>query len=396
MRGNKREAGHGSFRVSGLVTVAGAVMMLLAIGTMGCGGGGNSGVAPFAGVWVANSMVPTDALHFPGTDFVIAGAFPFPPIPRLTSPFVAPQDTLFRPGNNFWVVDGGNGRGFGAAVSRFLFNQVASLNTTPAPAPNLILKALVGPVNFQFPQFAAFDAAGNLWVSDSAANAIFKFSRAQLLLASGIGLTPAAVLTNGRVGPQAFSAPLGIAFDSAGNLWVANNFAGPLVVSNIVEISQTALSVAAGVTPVLPRTVLNSRPVPGGLPSIANPWGILFDSSGNMWFTNEQLAVSGCSGTVVKFAAGSFTGLGSVSPAPAVVIGQTAVGGSSSLCDPNGITMNRAGNIVVANAAGNSLAEYTASQITSSGNPTPHTFVVGLATLLNGPAGLTYGPVSLK
>jgi hypothetical protein len=35
-----------------------------------------------------------------------------------------------------------------------------------------------------------------------------------------------------------------------------------------------------------------------------------------------------------------------------VVITQTAVGGTSSLCDPNGITMNKAGNIVVANAGG--------------------------------------------
>ena len=147
---------------------------------------------------------------------------------------------------------------------------------------------------------------------------------------------------------------------------------------------------------MFPRTVLQSRPVPGGLPTINNPWGILFDSSGNMWFTNEQLSVSACSGTVVQFAAGSFTGLGSVSPAPAVVIGQTAVGGSSSLCDPNGITMNKAGNIVVANAGGDSLAEYRASQITSSGNPTPHTFVIGATTLLAGPAGLTYGPVTLK
>lgn len=204
------------------------------------------------------------------------------------------------------------------------------------------------------------------------------------------------MLTNPVVGPQAFNAPLGITFDNAGNLWVANNFAGPLTVSTIVEISQAVLSVAGGVTPVLPRTVLDSRPGPGGLPTINNPWGILFDGSGNMWFTNEQLSVSACSGTVVEFAAGTFTGPGAVTPAANVVIGPTAISGTSSLCDPNGITMNTAGNRVVANAAGNSLAQYTASQITSSGNTLPHTFIVGAATLLRAPTGLTFGPITLR
>jgi hypothetical protein len=74
----------------------------------------------------------------------------------------------------------------------------------------------------------------------------------------------------------------------------------------------------------------------------------------------------------------------------------TAVGATSSLCDPNGITMNGAGDIVVANAVGNSLAYYTASQIISSGALKPQTFIVGAATLLNAPTGLVFGPLSLQ
>lgn len=141
-----------------LFAAVGAVMALVAVGGLGGCGGGNTGVKPFAGVWVANSGTPR-VQHYLGTDFTVAGTFPFPPLPVLTSPFVSPQDTLFGPGNNFWVVDGGTGHGAGAAVFRFLFNQIASLNTTPAPAPNLILKALAGPVNFQFPRFAPSTAA---------------------------------------------------------------------------------------------------------------------------------------------------------------------------------------------------------------------------------------------
>ncbi len=387
----------GRFGITGLLIAGGAALALMAAAIGGCGGG-NTGVAPLAGVWVANSGTPR-AQHYAGLDFRLTGTFAFPPLPIMTTPFLSPQDTLFGPGNNFWVVDGGTNpaTGTGAAVYRFLFNQMISLNTTPNPPPNFVIKTLTGPIGFLFPQFAAFDGSGNMWVSDSAANAIFKFSVAQLAGASGIAITPAAVLTN--VAPpaaQAFNGPLGIAFDGAGNLWVANNNASVATPSTIVEISAATLGAASGVTGVLPTTVLLSSVIPGGLPTINNPWGILFDGKGNMWFTNEQLSVSACSGSVVEFASGSFTGPGPVTPAPAVVIGQAAVSGATSLCDPNGITMNSAGDIVVANAAGDSLSQYTAAQITPSGNTIPHTFIIGAATLLNAPTGLTFGPVSLK
>lgn len=268
MRGIKSEAGNRGFRVSGLAAGLGGIMILVAIGALGCGGGGNSGVAPFAGVWVANSGAPA-VLHYPGADLNFGGTFPYPPIPRLNSAlFVAPQDTLFDSNNNLWVVDGGanDGKGTGAAVFRFLFNQVISLNTNSAPAPNFIIKALLGGTTFLFPQFAAFDAAGDLWVSDSVANVIFKFRAAQLSSASGVGLTPAAILTNiAPPAPQAFKGPLGIAFDGAGNLWVDNN-----VGTTVVEIAAAVLNAAAGTTGVLPQTVLNSDGA--AIPSINNPW----------------------------------------------------------------------------------------------------------------------------
>jgi streptogramin lyase len=167
--------------------------------------------------------------------------------------------------------------------------------------------------------------------------------------------------------------------------------------TTIVQIAAAVVNGAVGVTAVAPATVLASTvPPPGGLPTINNPWGIVFDISGNMWITNEQLSISACSGSVVEFTKAAIGGGGLLTPAANVVITQTAVGGTNSLCDPNGITMNKNGNIVVANAAGNSLAEYTASQITNSGNLTPHTLITGAGTLLNAPTGLTFGPLTLR
>jgi len=386
--GTRREANHGRLSGRRMVAAVGAVMMLLAVGAVGCGGG-NSGTLPLAGVWVANSGTPR-VQHYTGTDFGFNGSIAFPPVPVLNSAFVSPQDTLFDANNNLWVVDGGNpATGRGQAVYRFLFNQVISLNTTSNPPPNFVITTLGGVVKFAFPQFAAFDAAGDLWVSDSGANAIFKFSTAQLSTGAGFSGTPAAVLTNAAPpAPATFNGPLGIAFDASGNLWVENNGG-----TTIVQIAAGVINTAVGVTAVAPATVLLSNvPPPGGLPTINNPWGIVFDISGNMWITNEQLSIGACSGSVVEFTKAAIAGGGVLTPAANVVITQTA----NSLCDPNGITMNKSGNIVVANAAGNSLAEYTASQITNSGNPTPHTLIIGAGTLLNAPTGLTFGPLTLQ
>jgi hypothetical protein len=405
MRETKSKARH--IRLTGLITAVGAVMILIAIGSIGCGGGGGSGVTvPFAGVWVANGAAPTNVLHFPGADFSAGGNLPYPPTPRLTTTFVTPQDTLFDSSANMWVVDGGDGTGVGAAVYRFLFSQLTNLKSIPNPTPNFLIKAISGAPKFTFPQFAAFDSAGNLWVSDSATNpiakdemgAIFKFSTAQLGSGAGFSGTPAAVFTNPAVGPGIFNGPIGIAFDSSGNMWVNNNGAGTPSGTTIVEIAAAVVNAASGVsTPAIATTLTTNIPPPGGLATINNPWGILFDSSGNMWITNEQLSVAvppACSGSVVEFTQAAISGGGIITPPANVVITQTTVAGRSSLCAPMGITMNAAGDIVVSNFGW--LSQYDASQITSTGNPAPHTLVAGLATLLNLPAGLTYGPLSLR
>lgn len=377
-------------RMYAVLAVVGAVVMA-AVVAVGCGSS-TSNIFPFAGVWVANGG-GASVLHFAGNEISDAGGvFNIPPKTLLNSSvLVSPQDTLFDNSGGLWVVDGGlnDGHGTGAAVYLFNAAQLASLNSQSAPSPVFIIAALPGtPAFFNFPQFAAFDAAGNLWVSDAGNSVIFEFTRAQLMSASGVATAPAATLVGTPAG--VFNGTLGIAFDASGNLWVANNGG-----TTIVEIAAAAVASATGVTPVTPITVLNGSVV-GGLATINNPWGILFDKNGNLWFTNEQLGVSACAGSIVEFTAASIGGGGIITPAPDVVIAPTAIGGTASLCDPNGISMNSAGNITIANAANDSLAEYTAAQITTGGAIVPNLFVVGGATGLSGPAGLSYGPLSLQ
>ena len=373
-----------------LFGAVGAVVALLAAVAVGCGSSSSS-IAPFAGVWVANGG-GANVEHFSGNEIsVLAGVFNLPPTTFLnTKVFTSPQDTTFDSSGTMWVVDGGknDGLGTGAAVFAFVAAQLAHLNSQPAPAPGVIVKPVVGVNNlFNFPQFAAFDTAGNLWVSDSANNAIFEFTATQIK-------SPLVASTNAVLVSAGFNGPLGIAFDGTGNLWICNN--GGTTIVEIAAAVVNAASASGGTVTVTPATTLNSDGL--ATPSINNPWGILFDGSGNMWFTNEQLTppTGDPNGTVVEFTATSIAGGGALTPAPNVTLHATSVGGTTSFGDPNGISMNSAGNITVANAGNSSLAEFTAAQITTTGSPVPHVFFVGAATTLIGPTGLTYGPLSLQ
>ncbi len=370
----------GGARWAGLLA---GVLAVMAAVVIGCGSGGGSNIAPFAGVWVANPGGP-DVLHFSGAQInQFRGVFNLPPATLLTTRFISPQDTLFDSAGGLWVVDGGSGRGAAAAVYNFAAAQLANLNSNSAPTPAFVATA---PFNFVFPQFAAFDGAGNLWVTDSGGNQILEFTKEQLASPTHVATSPNAVLSS-----LSFSAPLGMAFDAAGNLWVANNGTTP----SIIEIAAATLAAASGPTAVVPIKVLTSTLV-DGFQTINNPWGMLFDVNGNLWFTNEQSNVGVCSGTIVEFTAAALAAPGIfIAPPPNVVITPASAGGNMSLCDPNGIAMNSAGDITVANAGNNSLAEYTAQQLMSSGATVPNLLVVGVATTLQSPAGLVYGPLSL-
>jgi len=94
-----------------------------------------------------------------------------------------------------------------------------------------------------------------------------------------------------------------------------------------------------------------------------NPRGIVFDSTGNMYVTNQS------SGQIVEVPSG---GMGSV-----VV---------SGLNFPNGITMDSSGNLFVTNGQGNSIDEIATSGGTVvSSTPTPF-----ITTGLNNPVGIAY------
>jgi len=277
---------------------------------------------------------------------------------------------------NLWVIDGGNtsvGGTAAPAVEKFPYSVFFKLKHKKFPPLPKIRIFFSG---FVFPQQAAFDAPGNLWVSDSGANAIYGFNPAQL--AAGGAQTPLSI-TSSSLFP--FRIPRGMAFDSSGNLLVANSGDDSIFKFNASTLPSPATT--TGVVALTPNVILSDN----GANSIQAPWGLGLDGAGSLWSSNANPP-----STVVKFAK---TDLGVTgSPDPAVKLSPTTDSmGNTTLTAPNGIAFDNLGNLVVINSATPfSIAYFSTGQLTTGGALVPNTLLVGNNTTLNAPAGCTVGP----
>ena len=156
----------------------------------------------------------------------------------------------------------------------------------------------------------AFDASGDLWVSNYANNTLVEFTASQLT-ASG-SPTPAVTLS-ARGGSLA--GPDSLAFDSSGDLWAAN--AGN---STVVEYAPSQLT-TNGSAPT-PAATLSST----ATHSLDSPVGLAFDPSGNLWVSDDS------NNSLVEFAPGQ---LATGSPTPTATIVGTATG----IDEPGGIAI---------------------------------------------------------
>jgi ligand-binding sensor domain-containing protein len=261
-------------------------------------------------------------------------------------------------------------------------------------------RRIVQPPDLDGPKAIAFDASGNLWVSltrtpvqDTVLPAIFEYTVAQL--------DSAAPTPHVTIADTSLTLVGGLAFDSAGDLWVAS-------VDNCAIVEYRA---GQFTSPSLELTRQCQSPVIG-------PQTIAFDARGNLWvgdlFTGTiyeyPRAVLATTGTVttppaiiitlpshVLPAAIAFDGRGNlwVVSNDSTVIDYTT---STTLSIPGthlvSLAFDASGNLWLANfgtsPATSTVDELSAAQLGGSGVVTPVTVIRSGSGTVNQPTGLAF------
>src|SRR6185437_10860724 len=215
----------------------------------------------------------------------------------------------------------------------------AQLGAGGSPTPAITLSGSA----INTPYALAFDARGNLWVGNNVPGTIVEFTPAQR--AAGGTPTPVTTLVDTVQGGSA--EPGGLAFDTAGNLWVANN-----LVSMIVKYPVGQLH-TGGVATV---TISGS--------GLEWPEEIAFDNRGNLWVANT--AVDNGHGSIVEFPASALASSGS----PNVAVTLRPPGAQFGPI-VTGVAFDRSGDLWYTELSSYSLGEYTMAQLAGGGDPTP-------------------------
>jgi hypothetical protein len=337
------------------------------------------------GLWIANGKT---VIEYNPSDLNNGVGATVPNFTLSSSAFGNPQGVTFDAAGNLWVTDPAgivNGAAT-PAIFGFSVSQLAALGTNSAPIPVVAITSS----SLEFPDQSVFDEAGNLWITDHTNNTVVVFAASQLAT-QGVttNANPALIITSAD-----FNGPLGIAFDSSGDLWVANNGLVPDTTGTSSSAGTTIVEILAANVPALPESgFLNQSDLTpdvtlsdDGQASIQAPWALRFDSSGNLWSSN-----SNAPSTLVEFAKADLGATGS--PVPAVIISPGTESGDATLDSPHGMCFDDIGNVAAVSSAGAfGLAYYAQSQLTT-GSPTPATFIVGSATTLDAPNGCTFGSV---
>ncbi len=234
------------------------------------------------------------------------------------------------------------------------------------------------------PSGIALDSAGNLYIADTLNNRVRKVSNGIITTVAGNG----SLGFSGDNGPavSAQLIPVGVAVDSAGNLYIAdgNN-------NRVRKVANGVISTVAG----------NGTPFfsgDNGAATLASltPGGIAVDTAGNLYIadvTNNRIRKV-TNGIITTIAGSPGSG------APGNFGGDGGPATSAQLSQPRGISLDSFGNIYIADAANNRVRKITNGVITtvagsgSTGGPGGLGGDNGPATsaLLSQPTSLAIGP----
>jgi len=176
---------------------------------------------------------------------------------------------------NLWVADFGNSRilqykpPFAASMNASLVLGQADFTSGAGATTNSGLRG---------PESIAFDARGDLWVSDTYNNRVLEFEPpfANGMTASVVIGQADFVSSGTATTASGLSFPTGLAFDSSGNLWIGDTDNSRVLQFQPPFASSMNASLALGQASFTTNTAATTQ---NGL---SRPFGLTFDSSGNL------------------------------------------------------------------------------------------------------------------
>jgi sugar lactone lactonase YvrE len=314
--------------------------------------------------------------------------------------------------NNSWVVAGYSGT--------FTIRDPAYIVTTFAGSSSGNADGTGTAAQFSGPYGVTFDIAGNLFVSDTASN-----NRIRKITSAGVVTTFAGSSygsADGTGTAAQFANPYGVTFDSAGNLFVADysnhrirkitsagavttfagsssgysdgtgtaaQFNGPIGINIdsagnlfVADFNNNRIRkiTSAGVVTTFAGSSSGSADGTGTAAQFANPYGVTFDSAGNLFvadYSNHRIRKITSAEVVTTFA-GSSSG------------SADGTGTAAQFNTPGGITFDSAGNLLVADVGNHRIRKITSAGVvtTAAGSSSGYSDGLGTAAQFNGPRGI--------
>ena len=247
---------------------------------------------------------------------------------------------------------------FDAAGNMYISDQVASKiyvwppaayasGSAGGTAPNLTISVVGSPFGI------GFNSGGYLFVAGRGGS-ITIFAPIAIPSTTGNNLTPTPYATLSGASTT-LNSPNGLAVDGSGNVYVANEGSAQVTIFAASDIA-TAYATAGVISPTL--DIAPSTTISG----FAGLHALVLDSSGNLYVTDKNI-----NQVDIFSAAQAVTGQGTVTPIPSVNIPSSAAPGSlTTIHYPNGIAVDREKNIYVADVTQGKILVFPAVTLGAS------------------------------